>query len=413
MNGFVKFVLHTIGALLLAGSAVTGAESSPPAVSQAVTLLQAGKADEALALINEALKADGQDPQLRFAKAMILLQARRSAEALPLAEALAKDDPDNPKARLLLGRTLTAAGRPKDAVPVLAPMAESGSDDGDALEAFAEACLETAQPIRAQRALLRCLEVRAGAGSGGGLFAAAFTAAAVGQDMRRFREERTSLIFAYAVQNHEAAIEAVGKFMAAGDVAFRTQLAGTVTRHLGERTNFVSRAVVATVRGEPLPEQSAKDAAVRRIRAAGGQAMFTVGCLEANFAAANRKRGELLKAIRNETVEESGKTFLQVTLKADVDSKLTLDPKGAVAEADLQSSTGAVAAIALEIQRQRQPDLRQSQPLRLRAETGTYEFEVTAEDDELTLTRKPVKDGDPFEQEFDLEGRPPHLFKAF
>jgi tetratricopeptide (TPR) repeat protein len=419
VNGFLKSLLGAGCALLLAGRGSHAAdaktstpEAAPPAVAKAIGLLQAGKPNEAVAVLDEALKADGKDLQLRFAKAMVLLQAQRPAEALPLAEALAKDDPQNPKARLLLGRALIASGRPADAVNELAETAESVFATADLLEVFAGACLEANQPVRAQRAFLGCIRQRAGAGEGG-LMAQTMRAAVVAKDLTRFRQERIGLLLAYALQNHESALGLTRGLFAAGDDAFRRELTGTVTRHLGSRTNFVARAVVAIARGETPPEAAAKDTALRRIRAASAQAMFTVGCRETNFPAAGRKRGELLKTLQNDNVEEGGEKFLQVTLKTEVDSKLTLGSQTAGGRDDLQSTTAAVAAIALEVQRQRPEARRKAEPLRLHAETGTYVFDVTSDDETLTLTRQAAPGAEEFEREFDLEGLPPELAAAF
>ncbi len=419
MNGFLKSLLGAGCALLLsvrgllaAESKTAASEAAPPAVAKAIGLLQAGKPNEAVAVLDEALKVDDKDLQLRFAKAMVLLQAQRPTEALPIAEALAKDDPENPKAALLLGRALTASGRPADAVNALAKTAESIFATADLLEGFAGACLDANQPVRAQRAFLGCIQQRAGAGEGG-LMAQTMRAAVVAKDLTRFRRERIGLLLAYALQNYEAALDGCQKLMAAGDAGFRKELEQVLADALGPRTNYVAKAVVATLHGQPLPAESPKEANVRRVRATADQVRFTVGCLEPNSAAAARKRLVLLKSLQTDSAEENGQTFFTVTLKAEVDSTLTLDPKGATAVADLQSTTGAVAAIALEIQQQRKPDLRKSQPLRLRAETGAHEFEVTSDDGTLTLTRKPPSGGDEFEREFDLEGLPPELFKAF
>lgn len=96
-----------------------------------------------------------------------------------------------------------------------------------------------------------------------------------------------------------------------------------------------------------------------------------------------------------------------------MDSKLTLGPQTAGGRDDLQSTTAAVAAIALEVQRQRPEARRKAEPLRLHAETGTYVFDVTSDDETLTLTRQAAPGAEEFEREFDLEGLPPELAAAF
>ncbi len=101
-----------------------------------------------------------------------------------------------------------------------------------------------------------------------------------------------------------------------------------------------------------------------------------------------------------------GQNVLVVELQAAVDSTLTLDQKGPVAVADRQASTAAVAAIALELQRQRSPERRKQQPLKFIAKTGTYEFEVVSKADRLEFTRKAGTWGEKYRQEFDLDGLP-------
>lgn len=419
MNGFLKSLLGAGCALLLANHGLIAAErktvepdSPPPAVEKASALLEAGKPEAALQVLDEALKTNPRDPWLRYGRAVILSQSGRVQDALQVVEALLAEQPEKPEVLALYGRILYATGRSQKAVVTLAKATEELQPDAGVLEAFAVACLDVGQPIRAQRALLECIERRAGEKMGG-IAAAAFAAAEVKKDLTRFRKERTSLVLAYALQNHESALGLTRGLVAAGDETFRRELTGTVRRYLGARTNFVARSVVATARGEAPPEEGAKDAALRRIRTASAQAMFTVGCLETNFPAASRKRGELLKTLRNDNVEEGGEKVLRVTLKAEVDSKLTLGPTTAGGRADLQSTTAAVAAIALEVQRQRPEARRKGEPLRLHADTGTYVFDVTSDDDTLTLTRRTAPGADEFERDFDLEGLPPELAAAF
>ena len=125
------------------------------------------------------------------------------------------------------------------------------------------------------------------------------------------------------------------------------------------------------------------------------------------------KRAALIKTIQNDNVQEDGQTWLKVALKADVDSKLSLGPQSPGGQADLQAATGAVAALALEIHLQRPESRRKEQPLRLQAETGAFEFEVTSDGDTLTLTRKALPGAEEFEQEFDLNGLPDLLPTPF
>ncbi len=419
MNGFLKCLFGAGYALLVAHHVLIAAErkavdsdSPPPAVEKASALLEAGKPEAALQFLDEALKATPRDPWLLYGKAVILSQSGRVQDAVPVVEALFAEQPEKPEFLALYGRILYATGRSQLAVDKLAKATAELQPDSGVLEAFAVACLDVGQPIRAQRALLECIERRAGENVGGTM-AAAFAASEVKKDFARLRAERTSLILAYALQNHDSAIGLTRKLMAAGDQASRAAMARSLTLYLDSKPNHVARSVVALCRGAALPEESTKDASLRQLRVATSQAMFTVGCLETNFPAASRKRAALIKTIQNDNVEEDGQIRLKVALKADVDSKLSLGPKSPGGRTDLQAATGAVAALALEIHRQRPEVRRREQPLRLHAETGVFEFEVTSDGDTLTLTRKALPGAEEYEQEFDLNGLPDLLPAPF
>lgn len=415
MSRFLSLLL-AVGLFLapsfMPAAAAELASRDPLAFTRASELLEAGKPEAALTVLEEALKANPQDPRLRYGRAIILSQSGRVRDAVPLVEALYAEQPDQPEVLALYGRVLYATGRSAKAVEALAKDSRELLPDAGVLEAFALACLEVGQPIRAQRALLSCIDRRAG-GHMGGIMAAAFAAAEAKKNFARFRAERTSLILAYALQNHESALGLARKLIAAGDDASRKMMADTLAQYLGAKTNHVARAVVALAHGEAVPAEAAKDASLRQLRAAVAQAMFTVGCLETNFPAASRKRAALLKTIQNDNVEEGGQKWLKVELKADVDSKLSLGPTSPGGQADLQAATGAVAALALEIHRQRPETRRKEEPLRLHAATGVFEFEVTSDGDTLTLIRKALPAAVEFEQEFDLEGLPDLLPAPF
>jgi tetratricopeptide (TPR) repeat protein len=399
------------GGLPSAQAAEANAEG-PPEVLRASALLQEGKPDEALATLDAALKAEPKNLAFRYAKAVALLNLGREVQALSLARDLVKDDPGNKQALALLGRVLLAVGLPVEAIRQLAPVAEGLVPDGDILEVFALACMKTKQPIRAQRAWLECLTVRAGAGEGG-LMARSFRSGIVLKDMRKFRPERLRLIVAYALQDNELGIGLCRELAKAGDDEFRQVMVKALAEPLGSSDGYVAKAVLATARGEELPAESANDAHVRRLKTAVGQVMVTVGCEESNRSAVARKRQELTKSIKQSRTEVDGQSVLVVELKAEVDSTLTLDPKGPVAVADLQASTAAVASIALEVQSQQSPERRKQQQLKVIAETGTYEFEVVSEAGRLELTRKAGTWGEEYQQEFDLDGLPDGAHRPF
>lgn len=399
------------GRLPSAGAADADAEG-PAEVRRALTLLQEGKSDEALATLDAALKAEPKNLAFRYAKAVALLNLGREVQALPLARDLVKDDPGNKQALALLGRVLLAAGQPVEAIRQLAPVAEGPLPGGDVLEVFALACMNAKQPVRAQRAWLECLVHRAGAGEGG-LMAMNFRSAVVLKDMRKFPAERLRLIIAYALQDNELGLGLCREMVKAGDEEFRQAMAKALADGLGSSDGYVAKAVLATVRGGEFPAESDNEAHVRRLKTAVGQVIVTVGCEESNQSAVARKRRELGKSIKQSRTELDGQSVLVVELKAGVDSTLTLDPKGPVAVADRQASTAAVAAIALELQRQRPPERRKQQQLKVIAETGTYEFEVVSKAGQLELTRKAGTWGDEYEQEFDLDGLPDPVNRPF
>lgn len=415
MNRFLGALFVAVIGLFVvlpsAGAAETNAEG-PPEVRRASDLLQEGKPDEALATLDAALKAEPKNLAFRYAKAVVLLNLGRAEQALPLARDLVKDDPGNKRALVLLGRVLLAAGQPAEAVRQLAPVAEGLVPDGDVLEVFAVACMHTDQPVRAQRAWLECLTARAGAGEGG-LMAMTMRSAVVLKDLRKFPSERLQLIIAYARQDNELGLGLCREMAKAGDAEFRQAMAKALAEALGSSDRHVAKAVLATARGEELPVESDKETQVRRLKTAVGQVIVTVGGDESNRSAVARKRQELGKAMKQSRTEVDGQSVLVVEMKAAVDSTLTLDPKGPVAVADRQASTAAVAAIALELQRQRSPERRKQQQLKVIAETGTYEFEVVSEADRLELTRKAGTWGEEYQQEFDLDGLPDGAHRPF
>ena len=233
-----------------------------------------------------------------------------------------------------------------------------------------------------------------------------FRSAVVLKDMQKFPSERMQLIIAYAQQNNELGLGLCREMVKAGDQEFRQALAKALAEPLGSGDGYVAKAVLATVRGEELPAESDNETFVRRLKTAVGQVIVTVGGEESNRSAFAHKRQELGKSIKQSRTEVDGQSVLVVEMKAAVDSTLTLDPKGSVAVADRQASTAAVAAIALELQRQRLPERRKQQPLKIIAATGTYEFEVVSKAGRLEMTRKAGTWGEKYKQEFDLDGLP-------
>lgn len=391
---------------------VLGAESpADAAIAKGQSHLDAGKPEAALPVLEDALKATPDNLQLGLLRAIALQRVGRLENALAAAEELNRQHPNSTRALGFYGSLLNAAGQPGKALALLQETAESGLlADSFVLAPFGEACLRNGQWVRAQRALLRAIEAEAAGGNAFGM-AAQFTAANRLKDATLFRGERTLLIVAYARQDHDGALEVTRKLHAAGDDAFRKQLQDNLTGFLSKETNHISRAVLAFLKGEPAPVEDPKAAAARRMRVLIGQVMATVGCAETNLVAVSRKRSELSKTIQSENGEEDDdQKVLRVTMKADVDSQLTLKPK----EFDEQSSTAAVAAMALEIQRQRSAAARRERQLRFHVETGSYTFDVSADDtDDLKLARTAKDEEEPTELEFDLDGLPDPFPSAF
>lgn len=396
--------------ILFVGELAAAETAAEIAAGKAQTQLAAGKPEAALPILEEALKAAPKDLELGILKALALQQADRPEAALAAGDQLVREHPDSNRAIGLYGSLLNRTGQPRKAVSVLEERAESQLlADSHVLGPFGEACLRTGQLIRAQRALLRAIEAEAAGGRAFGM-AAQFTAATRLKDATLFRGERTLLTVAYARQDNDEALVVAKKLHAAGDDEFRKQLQANLTGFLAKETNHVCRAVMAFLKGEPAPVEDPKAAAVRRMRGLMKQVMVTVGCAETNLVAVARKRSELLKTIQTENGEDEDQAVFRVTMKSDVDSQLTLRPKNV----DEQSSTAAVAALALEIQRQRPPAARKERHLRFHAETGSYSFDVSADELDSFKLARTAKDADePDELTFALDGLPDPFPSAF
>lgn len=404
-------VLGLVLAVILAVCELAAAESPAEiAASKAKSLLDAGKPEAALPVLEEALKITPTDLDLGVLRTIALQQAGKLEQALAAGGQLAKDHPNSTRAIGLFGNLLNRAGQSRKAVSVLEESAQSELlADSHVLAPFGEACLRTGQFVRAQRALLRAIEAEAAGGKAYGM-AAQFTAANRRKDATLFRSERTLLIVAYARQDNDEAMEVARKLHAAGDEVFRKQLQADLAGLLANETNHVSRSVLAFLRGEPAPEEAPNVAVVRRMRGLMAQVMVTVGCAETNLVAVVRKRGQLSKTMQTEQGEEDDQKVLRVKMKADVDSQLTLRPKNV----DEQTSTAAVAALALEIQRQRAVADRRERHLRFHVETGSYTFDVSSDEfDGLKLARTAKDEDEPTELEFGLDGLPDHFPTAF
>jgi len=406
-----SIVLGLALAVILADCELAAAESPAKlAATKAQTFLDAGKPAAALPVLDEALKAAPKDHDLGVLRAVALQRVDRLEEALAAGGQLVQEHPDSTRAKGLFGSLLNRAGQPRKAVSLLAETAESELlADAHVLAPFGEACLRTGQFIRAQRALLRAIEAEAAGGNAQGM-AAQFTAANRRKDATLFRGERTLLAVAYARQDNDEAVAVTRKLHTAGEESFRKQLQQSLTGLLANETNHVSRAVLAFLKGEPAPEEPPKVAAARRMRGLMAQVSMTVGCAETNLVAVSRKRGQLLKTIQTENGQDGGQAILRVTMKADVDSQLSLKPN----RLDEQSSTAAVAALALEIQRQRAVADRRERQLRFHVETGSYTFDVSSDDfDDLKLARTAKDEEEPTELKFDLDGLPDPFPSAF
>ena len=399
-----------LAVFLFAGELAAAETAAEIAAGKAQTQLAAGKPEAALPILEEALKAAPKDLELGILKALALQQADRPEAALAAGDQLVREHPDSNRAIGLYGSLLNRTGQPRKAVSVLEERAESQLlADSHVLGPFGEACLRTGQLIRAQRALLRAIEAEAAGGRAFGM-AAQFAAATRRKDATLFRGERTLLIVAYARQDNDEALAVAKKLHAAGDDEFRKQFQANLTGFLAKETNHVSRAVMAFLKGEPAPVEDPKAAAVRRMRGLMKQVMMTVGCAETNLVAVARKRSELLKTIQTENGEDEDQAVIRVSMKSDVDSQLTLRPK----DVDEQSSTAAVAALALEIQLQRSPAARKERHLRFHVETGFYTFDVSSDefdDFKLAGTAKDLEEPD--ELTFTLDGLPDPFPSAF
>lgn len=399
-----------LAVILFAGELAAAETAAETAAGKAQTQLAAGKPEAALPVLEEALKAAPKDLDLGILRAMALHQADRPEAALAAGDQLVREHPDSNRAIGLYGSLLNRTGQPRKAVSVLEERAESQLlADSHVLGPFGEACLRTGQLIRAQRALLRAIEAEAAGGRAFGM-AAQFTAATRLKDATLFRGERTLLIVAYARQDNDEALAVAKKLHAAGDDEFRKQFQANLTGFLAKETNHVSRAVMAFLKGEPAPVEDPKAAAVRRMRGLMKQVMMTVGCAKTNLVSVARKRSELLKTIQTENGEDEDQAVIRASMKSDVDSQLTLRPK----DVDEQSSTAAVAALALEIQLQRSPAARKERHLRFHVETGFYTFDVSSDEfDDFKLARTAKDLEEPDELTFALDGLPDPFPSAF
>lgn len=63
----------------------------------AIAAYRAGHVDEALGVVDEALKADPRNPQLRFLRGVILAERRRTDEALAVFRGMTEDFPELPE----------------------------------------------------------------------------------------------------------------------------------------------------------------------------------------------------------------------------------------------------------------------------------------------------------------------------
>lgn len=88
----------------------TAEEKKIAALQGADTLLQSGKADEAVAKIEEAAAAQPENPELNLLKAAALASAGKTAEARAVADAILAKEPANPGALLMAVNLARFAG---------------------------------------------------------------------------------------------------------------------------------------------------------------------------------------------------------------------------------------------------------------------------------------------------------------
>ncbi len=109
------------------------------------TLLEVGRYGAALDVYLRAIRAGGDDPELRWGAVDALDHLNEGARALPILESLLKEEPENPLYLRRLGQVLLHLGRREEAMRALQrAVAGAGSD--------AHAYFEVAEALRAQGA---------------------------------------------------------------------------------------------------------------------------------------------------------------------------------------------------------------------------------------------------------------------
>jgi tetratricopeptide (TPR) repeat protein len=113
--------------------AITPAHRHPGVLRFGVAraLLDAGRAEDAAAFLNEAMAIDGPRPAIRLLLGEALLRTGRADEAVAHLEAAYDSQHDITGAAPLLVRALVLSGRPGDAVGRLSGMAGSVADASD------------------------------------------------------------------------------------------------------------------------------------------------------------------------------------------------------------------------------------------------------------------------------------------
>lgn len=103
--------------LLCLPAEVSSAEEKPPAVSfsTASRLADAGQTEQALRLVETALKTRPRDPQWRFLQGTLLSQSQRPDDAIAVFTALTEDYPNLPEPHNNLAALLAAKGQTSQA----------------------------------------------------------------------------------------------------------------------------------------------------------------------------------------------------------------------------------------------------------------------------------------------------------
>lgn len=103
-----------IGCLPAVGAAADE-KPAPGSFSTASRLADAGRTDQALRIVETALKTRPRDPQWRFLQGRILSQSQRRGEAISVFTALTEDFPNLPEPHNNLAVLLAAEGQPAQA----------------------------------------------------------------------------------------------------------------------------------------------------------------------------------------------------------------------------------------------------------------------------------------------------------